>query len=202
MVEPEGSVSVWLELAKQGEPQAIAQLYHAYFEPLAHLARRRLASYPRVGPADEYDAVQSAMFAFFGAVHEGRYANLHGRGDLWRVLVRFVLNKLTNAWKREEAQKRGGGMTRLSDNACGEERVLECLPSRESDPAIEIELREGFQRCLERLDEQEAQVACLLLEGNGTKEIAQLLAVSLPTARRLARAVRGILAEELAVEPE
>jgi hypothetical protein len=82
-----GSVSLCLELLKQGDEAAAAALFARFFQRLVGLARAKLVPLEQQGAADQEDVALSAFHDFCQAVRTGRYADLHGRVALWRVLA-------------------------------------------------------------------------------------------------------------------
>src|SRR5262249_3082675 len=106
------SVSICLELLKQGDEAAAARLFERFFRRLAGLARAKLIPLRRQAATDHEDVALSAFNDFCQAVRTERYLDLHGRADLWSVLAAFVANKAKTLLDREMAQKRGGGTVR------------------------------------------------------------------------------------------
>jgi DNA-directed RNA polymerase specialized sigma24 family protein len=197
MAESDASVSAWLERAKQGDEGAAAQLWERYFRRVLGLARARLAALRRKGAADEEDVALSAFNDFFGAVRSDRYADLHGRNDLWRVLATFVSNKAKTLLDRERATRRGGGRVR-GESAFGtaDGQGFDGEESREPDPALTADFEETFRRFLAALGDKEAEIACLRMEGHGTKEIAGRVGLAPATVRRQLAVIRDVLAAE------
>jgi RNA polymerase sigma factor (sigma-70 family) len=192
------SISTWLERVKQGDEDAAARLWTRYFRSVLGLARARLAALRRKGAADEEDVVLSAFNDFFRAVRSDKYAELHGRNDLWRVLATFVSNKAKALLDRETAAKRGG------DRVQGESAFGPALggqgfdgeASREPDPRLTVDLEETFQRFLASLSDEEAEIACLRMEGYPTKQIAERVGLAPATVRRRLAVIRDVLAAE------
>ena len=112
MSDTSTSVSTWIERMKTGDQEAAARLWDLYFKRLLGWPEARLVPLRRQGAADEEDVVLSAFHDFYRAARGERYADLHGRGDLWRVLATFVANKAKTLIDRETADKRGGGRLR------------------------------------------------------------------------------------------
>jgi RNA polymerase sigma factor (sigma-70 family) len=202
MSDGSASVSTWLERLKDGDEEAAARLWDRYLRRLLALAHKRLERLRQQGPADEEDVVQSAFKDFFRAVRADRYADLHGRDSLWRVLAAFVANKAKTLLDRETAARRGGGHVqgesafRPSDEGAPGRGGLEPVDPRESDPAVAAELEEKFQRFLGGLSDQEAVIASLRMDGYGTDEIAARVRLSPATVRRRLAVIRDVLAQE------
>lgn len=201
MNESDASVSQWLEDVKRGDERAAAQLYERYFRRLAGLARQRLGAARARLTSDEEDVAQSAFHDFCRAARTDHYAQLADRDGLWRVLVAFVRNKVSTYQDREEAAKRGGLLQRqgADDSTAG---PLDRVTSREPDPALEAELDDLFGHALARLQEREAEVVALRLQGHSTEEIAARVGLSRATVGRLLQTAREVLAQEFGISPE
>jgi RNA polymerase sigma factor (sigma-70 family) len=203
MSDKTASVSTWIERLKEGDEEAAARLWDRHFRRLLGLARARLAALRRQGAADEEDVVQSAFKDFIQAVRAERYPDLHGRDSLWRVLAAFVANKAKTLLDREAAAKRGGGRLRgesafgPADGGSSAGQAFDRVASRELDPAAVAELEEKLQGFFAGLSDQEAEIACLRMEGYGTAEIARRVGLAPATVRRRLAVIRDVLAAEL-----
>src|SRR5688572_19733558 len=105
---PDGSVTIWLEQLKAGDPAAASPLWKAYFSRLVAVARGRLRAVPRAA-ADEEDVALSAFDSFCRGVEGGRFPRLDDRDDLWQVLFVITTRKSTSLRRHEGREKRGGG---------------------------------------------------------------------------------------------
>src|SRR5262245_4458026 len=136
------SVSICLELLKQGDESAAARLFEEFFGRLVGLARAKLVSLRRQAAANHEDVALSALHDCCKEVRTERYLGLHGREDLWSVLAKFVANKAKTLRDRELAQKRGGGAVRGGSafepaaDESGMHAGLDGLASTDSDPAL------------------------------------------------------------------
>ena len=201
MSESSLSVSSLLERLKQGEEGAAALLWERYFRPLLALARKRLVPLRRRGAADEEDVALSAFDDFCREVRAERYADLHGRESLWRVLAVFVANKAKTLVDYEMADRRDvrraqdeSGLGAAPDTPGP--RGFDRLESREPDPAWVAEMKEKFERFFAGLSDEEAEIACLRMEGYGTQEIAARVRLAPATVRRRLAVIREVLAGE------
>jgi DNA-directed RNA polymerase specialized sigma24 family protein len=200
------SVSTWLERLKQGDEGAATLLWERYFRPLLALARKRLMPLQRRGAADEEDVALSAFHDFCREVRAERYADLHGRESLWRVLAVFVANKAKTLLDHEMAERRdvrrAQGESGLG-SATGEAgpRGFDRLESREPAPAWLAEMKEKFERFFAGLSDEEAEIACLRMEGYGTEEIAARVRLAPATVRRRLAVIREVLAGEFSDAP-
>src|SRR5262245_28394886 len=162
------SVSICLELLKQGDQAAAAQLFERFFGRLAGLARAKLTPLRRQAAADHEDVALSAFHDFCQAVRTDRYLGLHGRADLWSVLAAFVAYKAKTLLDRERAQKRGGGAVRGEsafkpiEGESGMRTGLDNSISPQSDPALTAEFEELLESFQARLDEKQKEIAALM----------------------------------------
>jgi DNA-directed RNA polymerase specialized sigma24 family protein len=187
-----GSVSIWINQLKEGNPAAVKPLWDGYFARLVGLARDRLRSRPRAA-ADEEDVALSAFNSFCRAAAEGRFPKLDDRDDLWQLLFLLTTRKAIGLIRHEERVKRRPG--RQHANASG---PVEDALSPEPSPAQAAEVAEGFSRLLKRLpNHQLQQVAMWKLEGYTNAEIALKLDRAIPTVERSLKAIRTIWGREL-----
>src|SRR5438552_1040222 len=93
-----------VERLRAGDQRAPEELFNRYLERLLSLARSRLSAKlsRRIDPED---VVQSAYRSFFVRACAGEY-RLERSGDLWRLLVTIVLNKLRGQVEHHTAGKR------------------------------------------------------------------------------------------------
>jgi RNA polymerase sigma factor (sigma-70 family) len=207
MADSIASITTWLERVKDGDEEAAAQLWEHYFRRLLGLARARLAGLRRQGVAGAEDVVLSAFNDFFAAVRSPKYGDLHGRNDLWRVLAKFVANKAKTLLDRELAEKRGGGRVRgesafaSADTGSSGGLGFDRKESHEPDPRLTVEIEEQLQKFLASLSDKEAEIACLRMEGYGTKEIAERVHLAPVTVRHHLAVIRDVLAAEFSDGP-
>jgi DNA-directed RNA polymerase specialized sigma24 family protein len=144
-----GSVSRWLGGLRQGDEEAVRQLWRRYFQPLVRLARRRLSS--RVcGARDAEDVALDAFVALCNRA-AGRTAGdplpqLHNRTHLWKLLACFTVRRAFDLARTEDRRRRvvedeGALGATGFDSFAGREPppefsaavadLLECLPSDE-----------------------------------------------------------------------
>ena len=105
-MEPEGSVTHWVETLKGGDRVAAQRLWDAYFRRLVSLARSRLRGVSR-RVADEEDVALSAFDSFCRAAEGGRFPRLNDRDDLWQLLVVITVRKACDLAKHEGRIRRG-----------------------------------------------------------------------------------------------
>jgi DNA-directed RNA polymerase specialized sigma24 family protein len=162
------------------------------------LARKKLRA-ARRRAADEEDAALSAFDSFCRGAGRGRFPQLRDRNDLWRLLVVITARKAGDLAQHERRQKRGGGavrgesaLVRLADTS-SHRGGLDRLLGREPSPAVVAQLREQYDRLLDRLGNAELRsVALWKLEGYTNAEIAARLGCVEGTVERKLRLIRSI----------
>src|SRR5262245_60286337 len=106
------SVSLWLSNLKKGQEIAAQRLWERYAMQLVALARRRLQGAPK-RVADEDDIAASVFQSLCRGAAAGRLQNITNRDDLWWCLLAITRRKVVDYVRRETAQKRGAGRTRV-----------------------------------------------------------------------------------------
>ena len=191
------SVTFWLARLKSGDRAAVQQLWERYFDRLVRLARRRLEQSPRRA-ADEEDAALSAFHSFCQRVEGGRFPQLEDRTDLWRLLVVITSRKALKQAEANRRAKRGGGHVRgesifLGGTQGEEELGIHAIADREPTPEFAVQMAEGIQGLLARLDDPPLrELALLKLEGFSNEEIAERLPCAVRTVERRLRGIRAI----------
>jgi RNA polymerase sigma factor (sigma-70 family) len=194
-MSPEGSVTHWLALLREGDPAAAQQLWQHYFRRLVALARQRLRAAPRRA-ADEEDVALSAFDSFCRHAEQGRFPQLADRDGLWRLLVTITARKAAHLVRDEGRQKRGGADRVSSSEA---ESVLAEVMSHEPSPAFAAEVAEQCQRLLQRLGDKELEaVALLRMEGYTVEEVAGRLGCAPRSVKRKLALIRTIWEKETA----
>lgn len=184
------SVSDWLEQVRNLNEDASIKLWNRYFEQLASLARRKLGAKP-LRVIDEGDIANQAFEDLLAGIRDGRFQKLDDRGDLWALLVTITERRSTDAKRKWNRQKRGGGQVR-GDSAMGNFSGAD-FDQFAAEPTVEfsLESRENLDRLLTKLPSDEhRQMALLKLKGFANQEIARELDVSVPTVERRLRAIR------------
>jgi DNA-directed RNA polymerase specialized sigma24 family protein len=191
--ENQGSVTHWLGALQAGDAAAAQPLWERYFSQLVRLARARIRSKSGVAAdADGEDAALSAFDSFCTGVARGRFPQLSGRDDLWRLLVVITARKVGAQRQRQRRQKRGGDRVFVEADltarwANGDEGVLERIVGPEPTPEFAAMVAEEYGRLLDGLgDDSLRQVAVWRMEGYTNDEIADRLGCARRTvARRL-----------------
>jgi DNA-directed RNA polymerase specialized sigma24 family protein len=201
------SVTQRIGRLKEGEREAVQQLWERYYARLVRLARGWLRRRPTATRADGADDVALDAFdSFCRRAEEGRFPRLIDRDDLWQLLVVIAYRKTCNLVGHEERrQPSGGRVVHASALAAGMEgdegAQFADLISREPDPALAAEAAEECRRLLAALgDEELRRVALWKLEGCTNEEIAARMnggkGRSVPTVERKLDRIRRTWAKE------
>jgi RNA polymerase sigma factor (sigma-70 family) len=181
---------------KDGDPEAIERLWEDYFQRLVGLARTLL---PKEGrrAADEEDVALSAFHSLCKGAAAGRFPELDGRDDLWRLLVVITLRKARRAFRRAQSQKRGSGHVKGESvfmSAAGQDGPtgLQEMLGQEPTPDFAAEIAEECERLLDKLgDKQLRAIAIMKMDGYTVAEIAQELSCGHRSVERGLQLIRA-----------
>ena len=187
-----GSVTQWLLQLQEGNGDAASALWERYFRQLAAVARTHLAAKARQA-GDESDVALSAFQSFFRDVQDGRFPELSGRDELWRVLVVIARRKAISWLRHEYAQRRGGGKVQAAG-------LLEEIAGSEPTPEFAATLLDELQHLLDLLRAEDATLALIAArkcEGFNNQEIAADLSVSVRTIERKLVRIDILLSQDI-----
>ena len=193
------SIAGWLLGVRAGDPVAAQALWQRYFERLLRLAQEKLPGHAKRA-FDEEDVAHSALRCFFEALAHDRYPQLTDRHGLWNLLVVITARKAKAYLRRQNRDKRGGGMVLgetafldPADDALGIDQVLGAEPT----PEFAAELAEECQRLLDQLgDDALRTIAVLKMEGHTVAEIAARLGSTKRTIERRLHIIRKTWEQE------
>ncbi len=196
MTESE-NVSHWIDQAKEGDSVAAHQLWHHYFDRLVRSVRQNLRGQNR-GMSDEEDIVVSVFESFYRAAENGRFPELSGRDDLWRLLLKMSARKIVDKRRHDQRQRRGAGAAvRSLDDRGDDEAVLQVIGD-EPSPEMVVMMTESLERLMKHLgDGQLQEIAVGKLEGFSNAELAQRLECSERTIERRLHLIREKCQQEL-----
>lgn len=184
-----------LEQVRQGDEQAIEQLWRDYFQRLVRVAAQRLpANLRRVG--DEEDIALSAFHSFIAGIRRDQFPDLSGPDNLWGLLITLTGRKVHAHLRHQMRQKRGGGAVRGESvfmDASGEKMSggIGGVTGENIAPDLQAELAEACEGLLEQLaDEQLRQIAVMRMDGFLVDEIAARLELSKRAVERRLQLIR------------
>lgn len=194
---PEGSVTGWVRLTKQGDDDAAQKLWERYFQRIVQLAHRRIEGFSAAFDAE--DVALSTFDQVIRAMREERLETMADRCDLWQILRVHTMRRALDRFRTEGAAKRGGGRV-ANETQPQTKRVdidLDRLPSRMDDPQFTSMMSEECLRLLTALQDDELeQVAKSKLEGLTNDQIAADLGYSRRTVQRMLQNIRAIWSRE------
>jgi len=180
----EGPLTQDLGQLKDGDnpSSATRRIWERTFDKLVRKARTLLRNTPR-RVADEEDVALSAFQSFCEGVKAGRFPDLENSANLWKLLYTITARKANALKTREGSQKRDAG--RLVD------ADIEAVIDDERAPEFVVMMVDELRARLELLrDENQRQVALLILEGWSNDEIAAKLECSDRTIERKRKLIR------------
>jgi RNA polymerase sigma factor (sigma-70 family) len=180
--EPE-SITRWFHCLKHGDRQAAEVLWNHFFPRLVKVAQDRFhADRDPVYGAD--DAAQSVIHLLYRGATQGRFAQIAGRDELWRLLVTAMRRKVIDRVRHNEAGKRGGA------EAAGE--LYTDIAAPDPSPETIAIMNESLAGLLAKLrDDTLRRIALRRLEGFTNSEIAKELSVSERTIERKLNLIRS-----------
>ncbi|MBI3463465.1 MAG: RNA polymerase subunit sigma-70 [Planctomycetes bacterium] len=197
-----GTISDWIPGLKAGDEAAVQQLWERYFQRLVQLAGQKLQrKWQRV--ADAEDAALSALASFCRRAERGEFPDLNDGANLWSLVAKITLGKVSDYINRGKAKKRGSGMVRGDSALIGvgssgrEVGMAEGALDRDPTPAEAAEFSEDCQRLLGMLRSDDLRkVALLKADGYTREQIAGKLGTSLRTVARCIAEIRKTWAKE------
>ena len=191
--EPPRTESAWLVASfRDGDDAAATALFERYFARLTALVRGRLGAKLQAR-VDADDVAMSAYRSFFVRAAAGQF-ELEESGDLWRLLARMALHKLSHQVERHTAEKRAVSQEeRLTDSNGLTHDIASPEPSPDEAAAIADEL----EFIMRSLNETQRRTLELRLQGELLEAIAAELGQSERTVRRTLAHVREIMLKRL-----
>jgi RNA polymerase sigma factor (sigma-70 family) len=194
---PDGTVTLWIEQLKEGDPAAAAKLWASYFRRMVRLARYQLHGSTGL-VADEEDVALSAFDAFCRGAGCGRFPQVSDRDSLWNLLFAITRHKALDLLRRESRQKRGGGRPAPAPGWGGRPAPAQLgqLRDRTPPPDFALEAAEQLQWLLGQLGDSSLRtVALRRMEGYTTEEIAGQLGCVPRTVERKLQVIRRLWEE-------
>ena len=198
-MQEDRSVSHWIDDIKTGDSMAAQQIWKRYYERLVAMARQRLrgADNPMT---DEEDVAISVFESFYRAAENGRFPDLSGRDDLWRLLLRMAARKIIDQRRRGQTVRRGGEATIqpiVGQTADGDEAIIQIIGD-EPSPDMVLMMTESCDELLAHLGEQNLRdIAVAKMEGYSNAEIAERFDCSERTIERRLHLIREKCQQEI-----
>ncbi len=184
---PPGSVSQLIPGLKEGDRQAMQQLWERYFQPMVRLARGRIHP-ARRRPIGSEDIALEAFLEFCEQLARPdvgqHFPQLGTREQLWKLLACFTVR---TAFDFNHKQARREKVVR-GESALGDEGFA-AFAGREPAPEFAASVRELLDQLQ---DESLRTVALRKMEGCTVTEIALELDCSASTVERKLRTIRTI----------
>lgn len=192
--------SLALQRVREGDEDAIAELWEGYFQRLVRLAAKRLpANLRRTG--DEEDLALSAFNSFIAGVRRDQFADLSGPDNLWGLLITLTGRKVNAHLRHQTRLKRGGGSVRgesvfLDPQEMGKSPGIGGVAGDHVTADLTAELEEACNNLLEQLpDDQLKEIAVMRMDGYLVNEIAETLGLSKRATERRLQLIRTIWSE-------
>ena len=190
-------ITLLLHEAGEGRPGALDDLMRLVYAELEQMARLHLRR--QFGAAAASITLEPAALVnetFMRLIKQR--STLDNRGQFFGIATTLMLRVLIDYRRARNAEKRGGGETRLTLQFDGGVATSQAPAERDG---VEIEaLRTALER-LEGLDDRKADVVKMrVVWGLNNTEVAAALGVSIPTVERDWRFARAWLAEQIALD--
>jgi hypothetical protein len=190
-----GSVAVAIAKYQQGDDSELGRIVFAFHAQLLEKANNKLRTSPNLRSiTDGEAAVSSAMASYWKAVKDGKYREMEHSNELLGLLVTIVQRKALRQLRRSTSGKAGGGKVlnepdRGFDPEGREPSPLDAMIEAESvaQLTLVIEKWHAYMREKGLLD-----VAKLVLEGEGYRQIAATLNMREAKARRMITTVNTL----------
>jgi len=193
-LEPE-SVSCWINQLREGNHQAASRLWERYGFALQQLAKKRYGGALNA-VFDEQDLAQSVFVALWRNAEEGKLDDVQDRNELWWLLLEITRRRALTRLKFNQAQKRTILPSQHMPGPSAQEGVgslSQISDPRELPPEAMVILHEEHDRFMDLLrDDTLRAIAQRKLQGDGVKEIAKELGVSVRTVIRKSNLIRDI----------
>jgi DNA-directed RNA polymerase specialized sigma24 family protein len=177
-----GSVTAWARQLGDEDPaardEAARNIWDHYAPRLVALVRQNLAARIR-RREDEDDVLQSMYKSFCQNQREGRY-QLRDRHDVWGMLLRITIRKVSSAAERHRAGCRDVGREEVAlpggaEDSLGSQWLLDHLAGSGPSPAEVAEVNDEMERLFRLLPEDLRRIVLWRLEGYSNQEIAGMI---------------------------
>lgn len=196
-----------LERVRNGDDEAITELWNGYFQRLVRLAAKRLpGNLKRMG--DEEDIALSAFNSFIAGIRRDQFPDLSGPDNLWGLLITLTGRKVNAHLRHQTRQKRGGGVVRgesvfMDADEANRSAGIGGVSGEQLTADINVELEEACNSLLDQLpDAQLRQIAVMRMDGFLVDEIAERLDLSKRATERRLQLIRRTWSEAAHLDTE
>ncbi len=189
------SLSIFLPLLREGDPEAIERVWKYFNTRIVALANKKIAAKLR-RIVDGEDVAQLAFKSCFRVIQEGCAPELHDREHLWALLATITARKVINLNIHYHTAKEGGGKV-LGESAFGTDSDssnpgIQGVADREPWVRVGDILTEQTEQLLKSVDEDTRQVAILHLQSFKAREISKTLGFSLAKVERKLKKIHEV----------
>ena len=199
--------SAALARIRQGDDDAITELWNGYFQRLVRLAAKRLPQNLR-RTGDEEDIALSAFNSFIAGVRRDQFPDLSGPDNLWGLLITLTGRKVNAHLRHQTRKKRGGGVVRgesvfIDGDDAKRSPGIAGISGGEISGSLNVELEDACNSLLDQLpDAQLKQIAVMRMDGFLVDEIAERLGLSKRATERRLQLIRRTWTEAVHLESE
>lgn len=184
-----GSISVMISGLRAMNEQATHGVWKFFLKRTQRLASRLLYQGTRRA-YDENDAAQSALYAVFGALNDGKYPDVENRESLWALIASITSRKVAQR-NRFELQK-CRDQRRSVPLETHQQPLVQNPRSLTDSPAMIAELEDTRSFLIAQLQDPDlCQIAELKLQGYNIAEISSRLDLSRRTVDRRLSIIRS-----------
>jgi RNA polymerase sigma factor (TIGR02999 family) len=189
--QPQADLTDLLRRAQNGDSRAFDDLFHATYDELRTLARRRLRFDQRGSLLDTTALVHESYLRFVAASR----VRIEDRGHFMHFAARVMRSIVVDFIRERCAERRGGGVARIPLTS-GADAIVD--PTTAGGESEILRVHEALDE-LGKLDPKLVRLVEMRYFGGMTEaEIAEALEISERTVRRDREKARLLLAEALA----
>lgn len=186
-----GSITAAIMALGNQDVAVAEQLWDRFFDRLCQFVERRIAKRHR-RLIDPDEVASTAFLALIDGIKANRFERVRNRDELWQMLTLIAARDASNARRRFDQAKRGGGKV-VSESAFGPAGINNVADYLGRTPSAEMlaQFQELSQNLLQGLpDDRTRQVAMLRMAGFSTAEIAEKLDCAERTVERKLKTIR------------
>ncbi len=188
-----------LRAVRDGEVDACEKLWKRYSQRVERLAAGWLKRFAGTISFGEEDVAVSTFAELVSGLESGRFRQLAGSDDLWRLMAVIAIRKARERLRNEQTLKRSGGEGVLTLSLDDSDAGL-VATDRAIRPELSAIMVEELGRYLRALNDTELeQVVLMKLDGFGNAEIATEMNYSRSTIQRMLNTVRILWESQVAL---